>query len=538
MRHLLIPALLSTLCLGGCGEHSSPASQRKSKQAIARLDSQSIRINIVSEPQTLDSRKARTLQNINLMNLFQEGLFRIDQSGEPQPALAESFTVSEDGLVYTFNLRNAKWTNGESISSEDFVYTWKQTLAKEFPSDNAFLLFPIKNARAIKTGNLPISMLGAYADSPKVLRIELEKPTPFFTKLLTQPIYFPICAKNDRENPNWALDPKDVASSGPFVIERWDHQNEMILKKNPHYWDAKNVTLEQIEMMMIDSETGYKLFESGELDWEGSPFSYIPTDVQEHLKQKTTLESSHVLGSYWIRVNTTKPHLSNVNLRKALAYAINRRELVDHVMCGDQIPQTGIVPVTMNLQRAPFFCDGDVRLAKNYLEKLGVSKRALKHLTMIYPNTMRNHQLAQSIQDQWLQGLGINVQLEPLDPKIYTDRLSKGSYDLAYGDWVADFDDPINFLEVFKTKIISTNHTGWESPNYFKAIETSYLQSNPKERTESLQACEKELIEDMPVIPLFQTTMTHVQDPRLKDVVVTSLGRVDFKWAYVADEQS
>lgn len=525
---LLMTSLALTISSCGCGCKDS-----KKRQA----SKQEIKINIVAEPSTLDPRKTRSLNDMNLARNLMEGLMRVNKDGLTSPALAQKYQVSEDMKTYTFKLRESKWSNGDPLTAHDFIYAWKKVVSPDFPSDYAFMLFSIKNAKAIKEGILPTTMLGVEAKDDYTLVVKLEYPVPFFLELVTSPTFFPINKNVEQEDANWSRSPDTYVSNGPFQLLEWRHHDEIVATKNPHYWDAENVNLDRISMVMVDGDTGLKMFQGKELDWEGSPFSSIPVDTIAALKANNQIQTDPMLGTFWIRTNTALYPFHNDKMRKALAIAIDRREIVDHVTLGNQIPATGIVPTSMGLQQTPYFEDGNQEAAasmlKVALEEEALTIEKMPELTLTYVSDIRSHRVAQTIQDQWKRSLGINVKLEPLDAKVYFSRISKGDYQLACGSWIADFRDPINFLEVFKTKHVGTNNTNWESLDYQKAIANSYLASSDQDRKENLRQGEEILMDGMPVIPVFHYTMLHVKNDTLCDVVLTEGGQIDFKWAYV-----
>lgn len=527
------------LVLVACGT-SSPSNQKAGPSKSSRRSAktaQSIAINIVSEPQTLDPRRVRSLNCINLVRMLNEGLTRLGKQGVTELALADKFAISDDMKTYTFKIKESYWSNGDKVTADDFLYAWKKSLSPEFPSDNAFLLFPVKNAKKVKTGELPSSFLGLSTPSEDTLIVELEHPVPYFLELLSLPIYFPVNQKHEKSCPNWNYEAETFICNGPFKLERWNHTSELLAVKNDHYWDAKNVKLDSIKMCMVDVDTGFKMFEGKELHWDGSPFSTIPVDAISHLAKNGRVESDPLLGTYWIRTNVDAFPCQSDNLRKALARAIDRGSIVEHVTQGYQTPATGIVPVSMGLQDTPYFQDADAAEAANLLKAaLADSDMRLEDfptLTLTYVADSRNHRIAQAVQDQWQKNLGLHVKLEPLESKVYFDRISKKDYQLACGSWIADFNDPINFLEIFKSKTIGTNNTNWESPDYTKALEASYLSANSEERRKHLQESEKMLMDAMPVIPIYHYTMLHMKSHDLKDVVLSDSGHIDFKWAYL-----
>lgn len=512
-----------------CGKEGN---QKKSQR-------QQITINVVHEPKSLDPRKSSSLEEVNLTRAFMEGLMRINQAGLSSNAIAESYTLSKDLKTYTFKLRDSLWSNGDALTAHDFVYAWKKSLSTTFPSSTAFFLYPIKNAKAVKSGELPASLLGVQATDDHTLVVSLESPTPFFLELLTLPAFFPVNERIDRENPDWSHSAETFVSNGPFKMASWTHNTGIEAKKNELYWDKASVKLNKIAMVMVDEETGFKMYQNGELQWDGSPFSTLPLDTLASLEAENQVKVDPALGTYWIRTNTSVFPCNSPEIRKALALAIDREALAEHVVYKSHTPATGIVPHTMGLQTTPYFSDGDTNQAAYLfqvaLENEGITKEVFPELTLSYASDTRNHRIAQAVQDQWRQSLGINIRLEPLEAKVYFDRVAKGDFQLACGSWFADFNDPVNFLEIFKTKHVSANSTGWESLNYQSALESSYLATTNQERKESLKKTEEIIMEEMPVIPVFHVAMMHVQNDHLKDVVLTGAGQIDFKWAYVSE---
>ena len=505
------------------------------KGASGKAKGASITINITTEPGTLDPRKARAHSDINLISMFMEGLTRTDKNGKNALALAKSVDISPDRKIYTFELRDSVWSNGDPVTSYDFAYAWKKSLTPSFNAPSANLLYVIKNAKEVKTGNLPLSLVGIETPDDRTLIVTLSHPTPYFLDLIAHPIYFPVNSKVDRTDPHWAENSSGFVGNGPFILSNWKHHNQLEATKNKGYWDQHAVKLSRINMVMVTEETGFKMFDTKELNWDGSPFSTIPVDAIHSLKEKDKLQIAPILATEWIRVNIEKTPFESSQLRRAFAYAINRQAIVDHIVQGNQIPATGIVPPSMKLQSAPFFKDGDIELArilfKEQMENLGLSSSAFPKVTLLYTFSKKNHLIAQTLQDQWLKAFGIQIELEAVPKTVFLDRISKKNYTLALGSWFADFNDPINFLEVFKTKDVGTNNTNWEMPIYTELLERSFTCKTPEERLAVLEKSEKVLMNEMPVIPIFHYTMLHVQDKELKDVVWTTMGNIDFKWA-------
>lgn len=500
-----------------------------------------LRINIGEDPSTLDPRRSRSLCDRTLMNMLYEGLTRINREEKVEPALAQVIEVSSDLMTYTFYLRSAHWSNGEKIKASDFAYAWKKVLDPKFPSDNAFQLYPIKNAKAIKKGELTSEELGVEIVDDQTLKVYLEQPTPYFLELTAFPVYFPVCEMLDKQHPKWMEKDSLAVFSGPFAIKKWKHNDVLIVEKNDKYWDVGSVHLSEVVMCMVKEDTEMKMFEKKELDWVGSPLSIIPLDALKDFQKEHDVKSKPMLGTYFFRVNTTHPILSNVNIRKALAIAVDRAAIVNHILQGNQNTATGLVPLSMGLQRAPYFQDHDVEEARSLLGKglkeLGIDISTLPTLSLIFPAGDKNYLIAQAVQQQWLDALGVNIEIQSLEKKVYFDQIARQGYAIATGSWIADFNDPINFLEVFKYKTASTNNTGWENKDYIKLLDESSALSDPEERKLVLSQSEDLLMKEMPVIPVFYYNMLFASQNNVKEMVLSSMGHLDFKWAQLDSKE-
>ncbi len=500
----------------------------------------SVCFNIKNEPNTLDPRQARTLADITLARMFFEGLTRVGKSERAELALANSVSFSSDMKRYTFTLREAHWSNGDEVTAYDFVYAWKKILDPNFPSDTAFQLYDIKNAKAAKEGKIALDAVGVRALDKKTLEVELEYTVPYFLELVTHPAFFPVNVNVDQKNPQWAEGPSSYVCNGPFLLEEWKHSDCIRAKKNESYWDALAVKLSEIELVMVTADTELKLFEKKQLDWVGSPFGTLPVESVNFLR-KETLKAKEMKGTYFIRVNTEAFPLDNVLLRKALALSINRKEIVDHVTQGHQLPATGLVPSSFGLQKEPYFQDGAVQDAKKIfsdaLAALHLERQSLPEITLLYPATERSHLIAQALEQQWYRALGIRVKLEAMEPKVYYDRVHKQNYQLAAGDWIADFNDPINFLNVFRYKKGSSNNTHWENAQFAELLYRSGMTLSQTERFDLLTQSERLLMDEMPILPIFHHTMLYVQQPQLQDVVLSHMGTIDFKWAHIGSDE-
>ncbi len=494
-----------------------------------------LRMNIGGEPHTLDPRKARDLQSMTITKMFFEGLSRINPDEKAELAMAESVDISEDGKIYTFHLRNGVWTTGAKVTAHDFVYAWSKVLDPHFPADQAFQMYVIKNGKACKDGKVIFEQVGVKALNDQTLQVELEHPIPYFLELTALPVYFPICQKVDEAHPHWSNDAQTLVGNGPFLIKEWKHSDHLYAVKNSNYWDASHVKLKKIELLMVNEDTELKMYEKGELDWAGSPLSTLPVSVLKDLKQQGELHVKPFLATYFFRTNTESEPFQHPLMRKAFALAIKRSDIVEHVTQGEQLPATGLIPPSLGVQENPYFADGDQKAAKEAFEEAlraqGLTSETLPTISLMYIAGERNHLIAQTVQEQWRNALGIIVQLHAVERKVFFDRISKRNFQLASGSWTADFGDSMNFLEVFKFKAGGSNNTGWENLRYRELLDQALEVNDVQQRRKIFQECESILMQEMPIMPLFHYTLLYVSKQNVKGVVLSHLGGLDFKWA-------
>lgn len=508
---------------------------------------QAIRINIGSDPQSIDPRKARDLTSITLVNMFFEGLMRTSKEGNLENALAESIEISSDGLQYRFHLRKSFWSNGDPVTAFDFAESWRTILDPQFPTDIAYQLYGIKNARKAKLGEMSLGEVGILAPDAQTLVVDLEFPIPYFLQLVSMSSFFPVSQKLVSKNPNWALEPATTVCNGPFIPKAWKHSDQIEALKNPQYWQQEEVSLSKVDLFMMPSDTEIQMFEEGNLDWAGSPLSVVPVDAIRDLKSKNELSISPFSATFFFRVNTSevvegkKNPLNSSSFRRALALSLNRKAITDNVLQGGQIPAKGLVPPEMGLSEKGYFQDDPSQansLLMDALLKLDLTLDKLDPIRLSFASSERNALIAQAVQKQWETSLGIKVELEAVEPKTYFKRISNKEYQLAAGSWTADFADPINFLEVFMYKDASTNNTQWESSKYIDLLNQSAFSKNMKERNEILREAEAVLMEQMPIIPVFHFALNYLKCPRLEEVVLSPLGKIDFRWAHFSEENA
>jgi len=521
LHYFLISFVL--LALASCQKRESASSS-------------ALRISIEQDPSTLDPRRAQDLGTASIIHMLYEGLMRSEKEGQHSPGIAEEVIVSPDQKTYTFKLRPAKWSNGDPLTAHDFEQTWKSTLDPKFPSPNAYQLFVLKGGRAAKEGKGTTDEIGVHAVDDSTLVITLAQPTPYFLNLITTHFYYPVHASMRKETADsTTLPDSKIVTNGPFKLDRWQLHSEFIANRNPQYWDSKRVALEKIHLMILDNPTALQLFKRGELDWTGSPLSTLSVESLSRLKEDGELETKPAAGIYLVRINTGQPPFHRTKMRRAFALALNRQDLVDRVLQGNQIPACGMIPPSF-IEGKPLFKDCDIKLAKQLfdeaLKEQGLTWKNFPLVTIHYAANERAHKIAQVAQQQWKNNLGIDVNIQSVEPKIYFEKIKNHDYQLGIGSWFADIHDPIAFLDLFKSKYNGTNNTQWEHSKFMVLLNQSSLPEHFSRRKQLIKNAENILIREMPVIPLFFSSYNYVKNPNFKGFFFSELGYIDFKNSY------
>ncbi|MGQ7278075.1 peptide ABC transporter substrate-binding protein [Brevibacillus thermoruber] len=534
-RLSLCAVLLSSLAFAGCGGNGpqdaakpadTPAAQ--GQQAAA----QELRVNLnTGDPSTIDPGLAEDIPSMSVARAAFDGLLRLDVNGQLKEAVAEKYEVSPDGLTYTFHLRDSKWSNGDPVTAHDFEYAWKRVLNPETASGYAYQLYYLKNGQAYNAGKAKAEDVGVKATDDKTLVVTLENPAPFFPQLVASVTYFPVNKKVVEANKNWAGSPDTYVGNGPFVLKKWEHKSVIELEKNESYWDKDAVKLSKLTINMIeDANTELSMFEKGDLDWAGSPLGDLPLDALDALKDSGKMQTQATAGTYWYVFNTTQPPFSNKKIRQAFAYAVNRKEISENVVPYKSTPALGILPPTMAFNPDGYFKDGDVETAKKLLaegmKELGISK--LPEITLSYNTTEVNQRIATVIQDQWRKAFGIEVKLVNKENKVHREQMKAGNFQIGRASWIGDFNDPINFFEVFKGGL---NTSKWENKEFLALLDQSAKEADPAKRNEILKKADAIVMDEMPAMPIYYFTYAWVKQDTVKDVVVDPLGFIDFKYA-------
>ena len=309
-------------------------------------------------------------------------------------------------------------------------------------------------------------------------------------------------------------------------------------RKIPNIGTRDNVKLEKVHLLLVeDDSTELSMFENNELDWAGYPLSGLPIDAISSLSKKGDLGRYEIAGTYYYIFNVKEFPFTNANIRKAFTLAINRQSIVTNVTQGGQPPATGLIPPTMWKDPRPYFQDNDLAEAKRLLtlglKELGITAEELPTITLSYNTLSSHHKIAQAIQEQWHQALGIRVKLENKEWKVFLDELRHHKFQIARMGGLANINDPITFLDFYRYLSSSNNHSQWTNPKFSELLEQADQTADADKRMVLLKEAEKVLMNDMPIAPIYYYTGVYLKKPYVKGVFLTELNDFDLKWAYV-----
>jgi oligopeptide transport system substrate-binding protein len=435
--------------------------------------------------------------------------------------------------VYTFTLRDSKWSNGDPVTAKDFAFAWMRVLDPKTASGSAYKYYPIKNARAFFQGNAKAEDVGIKVIDDKTLEVTLENPTPYFLTLAT--FYYPVNQKVVEGNADWAKKPESIVTNGPFKLSVWEHKNKIELVKNDQYWEKDVVKLDKIDFSMIeDTNTELEMFNNDDLDWAGAPISGLPADAIGPLHEEGKLQTMERATNYYLLFQTEKAPFTNEKIRKAFSYAINRKDIADNIGQAGQTPLMGFVPLSASLKKEGYFKDNDTQTAKQLLadgiKELGLAK--LPEITYLYNTSDLNKKIAEALQAQWKQVLGVDVKLVNKELKVMFDDQEQGNYMISRSGWTGDYNDSVNFLELLMEKNSSNNSTLWHSEKYVELVQKAYAEPDESKRNEYLVEAEGILMDEMPVTGIYSSVNSWVQSEKVKGITVDPLGYIDFKWGY------
>ncbi len=514
-KNLTISFLVTfSLLLMACG---GGAKEEMSEKKV-------LTFNIGADPKTIDPQLNSASDGGYVINNTFEGLMRMDADGMVMPATAESYELSEDGKTYTFKIReSAKWSDGEPVKASDFEYAWKRALDPMVASEYSFQLFYVEGGQEYFNGEIGVEGVKIQSLDDKTLEVTLAAPTAYFLALTTfytlMPVREDIVAKKPE---GWAKDPELAVSNGPFVVTEYIPSDKIVAKRNEYYWNADEVELDEVVFTeIVEATTALTAYENGEIDLILSvPLQEIP---RLRLEDPTMRIEPYVAVYYYI-FNVDRAPTDNLDVRKALTYAIDRTAIVEQVTKAGQAPATGYVPPGLSDSQGNDFRElagdygisvtADVEKAKKHLAMAGYPDgEGFPEITLMY-NTSEGHKaIAEAIQAMWKENLGIDVALLNQEWAVFQDTRHVGNFEIARAGWIGDYADPMTFLDLW-TSYSGNNDAQWkwtkdgkfpENKEYDEAIEASKRTLGP-ERDALLLKSENLMMENLITMPIYYYT--------------------------------
>ncbi|MGI6255078.1 MAG: peptide ABC transporter substrate-binding protein [Acutalibacter sp.] len=473
------------------------------------------------EPTSLNTLLATYAADFNVLNSLYETLLELDGNDVAQPAAAESYEVSEDGLTYTFHLRDdGVWSNGDPVTSADFVYAWQQALNPDVASDYAYMLFFIHNAEAYLNGEVSWDEVGVEAPDDSTIVVTLDDPLPYAPYMFTFKTMAPINQKFYEEvgADMYGTDADKLCTNGAYTIEEWSHNSYVKVKKNPDFHDADSITVPEITYNIVTSaNSAVNSFLSGELDFVTMSTGELIDQVKNAGYEVVNQEPS---SAFYMYVNCNNEYTSNVNLRRALALSFDKQAMIDAVYKNGNLPMTSFCPpAVMGANETSFQAalqeelgdlapaTGDVEAAKGYFEtalsELGITAEDLNgKLSIDVSDDPTAQAQAAFYQEQWRQNLGIEVTINPMQATQINSNRQNGNYVMSISGWSPDYNDPMTFEDLWVTGG-GNNDTGWSNAEYDQLIADATVETDENARQEMFYKCEQILFDEYPIIPCY-----------------------------------
>ncbi|MDN7226178.1 peptide ABC transporter substrate-binding protein [Planococcus sp. N064] len=561
MYWFLCLALGFSFFLAACSGNSNTPAPENSEGgteggASGELDSEQV-LNLMesAEIPTMDSALAEDTVAFNILNNVNEGLYRLNQENIAEPAIAEGEPeVSEDGLTYTFKLREANWSDGTPVTAQDFVFSWQRAVdpATGSPYGPYMMAGTIKNAAAISEGKMDKAELGIEATDDKTLVVTLERPVPYFLSLMSFGTFLPQKEAFVTEKGGaYASNSDNLLFNGPFILTNWDGTGlTWSMEKNPEYWDAETVKLETINVDVVkDAGTGLNLYNSGEKDRTtlSGEFAMQYADDPEVVRE---LEPSIFYMKFNQERNGQPTVLANENIRRAISMAFNKQDLVDVVLANGSLPANYLVPAefTFDENQEDFReVNGDMneynaeeakKLWAQGMEEEGLTEVTIEYLGDDTELSKKMNEYLKAQLEENLEGLTISIKTVPFNVRLELDEAQ--DFEIQNSGWGPDYQDPMTFIDLFVTGS-PQNKMGYSNPEFDALVESAKgdLALDIPARWDAMAQAERILIEeDATIAPIYQRGTMALQKPYVNDIVTHPFGGdYGYKWAYISGKQ-
>jgi oligopeptide transport system substrate-binding protein len=477
----------------------------------------------------MDLSKATDIVSAETLNATNEGLLKMSTKAKVVPGVAKNYTVSKDGKTWTFNLRHSKWSDGTPVTAKDFVYSWQRTLAPKTASQYAYIFDHIKNATKYNTGKASASSLGVKADGNYKLVVTLSKPQSYFKYLVANAQFFPQKQSAVKKfGSKYGTQSKYMVYNGPFKLTGWSGTNDSwTMVKNSNYWNKKNIKLDKMKIQVSkDPSTTLNQYNTDKLDVATLTGSQQVSHYKNNKDYKSFLNAS----TFYLEMNQKKdPVLRNINIRKAISLAINRKQLTNKVLADGSVPARGLVAAKMAYRNGKDYADqAEVKAAdsQNLAQAKKLWAKGLKEtgkktvaLNLLSDDTPAGKNTTEFIQSQLTKLPGLKITNQNLPFKTRLQRSQDGNFDLVISAWIADFPDPISFLSLF-TSDNSYNNGKWKSTEYDNLIKNAEGRDalNAGKRWDDMVQAQKVLMNDQGIVPLYQQSTPKLIKSNVKGI--------------------
>ncbi len=503
---------------------------------------QRIRIMLKSEPPNLNSLLATDNISGFVLSHVMEGLLQYNERNELVPGVAERWQLRADGVTFWLR-RDARWSDGKPVTAHDFVFAWQQVVAPITASRYAMIMAPLKNSERINRGELPPTALGVRALDDYRLEVEFERPCPYFLGLTAFATYFPLREDFYRQRgARYAADTSDLLFNGPFVLSRWDHGAHLTLHKNSYYWQRQQIRLNEIDIPFVtgDSAVGFNLFQEHSIALAQLDAETLPDAVA----RGAPIKLFNTGALYYLEFNLRASRATaNVHLRRAVQAIFSPTQLVNKVVgLPGNLPAESLFPRTVKGENGLFRDEHPAVLPPHSLQRaraelalakqeLGVTE--LPPLTLLAGVTPIAHKQAQYFQQLLQTGLGVAVRIDNQIFKQMLEKMQQGEFDIALAGWVPDFDDAITFGELLASW--NDNNRGrYHNSQYDQLVQTANRSTVPTERMQAFAGMQQLIIDEVPILPTYESAEMYAIDPQLRGVTRSLFGGdIDFRHAYL-----
>ena len=554
----LVLALLMGLSLVACGGDTTTTEESTGGDTEATTTTSmypgtaaegEITVDLGSEPEDLNTITETYSYCYTLTRHYMENLLMLDENDNPAPAVAKEMpTISEDGLTYTFYLReDMTWTNGEPVTAHDFIFGWSQLINPDIASSYAYFGYDLfKNGKAYYDGECTLDEVGFKALDDYTIEVTLENPTAYATYMFTFGNFAPVNEKfyNEVGAENYMTEAQYFCTNGAYTVSEWVHESKFVVEKNPNYYRADEVTLDKINFVMLTtSDAKFNSFKAGEVDY----ISLTGANAKSLREEGYTVYSVNDNAEFHINFNCEDEYLSNVNLRKAFDLAYGRQQFIDAILQNDSMPAVSFTAPGVNGYDGTSFAaavedkfgklnaaEAQVDLAKQYLDtaltELGVTVEDISaHLTINCGDSDTAIAQAAFLQEQFRTNLGIEVSVKSMTTKAQAAERSAGNYDMDISGWGPDYNDPMTFLDLWVTNG-GNNNTNWSNERYDELIALAQKETDMEKRQEYFLECEQILSENVPVSNLYWRVANYTVSEKLASGYVVSSWQDDFRF--------